>query len=64
MYIVIVTKGKGYSSPDSAWVQLFSNRDEALKYVHDIQDIKGKYWTKAELVEESETVDLIHPHYD
>lgn len=62
MYIVLVTKGKR-EAVDYATVKLFSNKDDALKYIECTSELGKKYWTKAELVSDSVEIELVDGYY-
>jgi hypothetical protein len=60
MIIVLVTTGK-HESVDTAKVVLFFERFQAEDYVKGISTGKRKYWTKAEIVDSNEVVELCQP---
>lgn len=55
--IVLITSGK-HESTDYARVVLFDGKNEAEDYCKRQTSGKTKYWSKAEIVKEDETIDL------
>ena len=63
MYIVLVTKGKR-ESVDYASVQVFSDKLDAIEFIQANESkVQTKYWTKCELVNQGEEVELSQPEW-
>lgn len=62
---VLVTEGKGNSQPDYATVKQYESYDRAYDFVTDTNanSVGKKYWTRAEIVEINERVQLDSPGY-
>lgn len=60
MYIVLYTEGK-HESIDRASVFTFGARNEADVFCKNHSTGKQKYWTNAEIVEETELIELKQP---
>lgn len=61
--IVIVAKGKGRERPDFITPKLFDDIDKANKFIEDVNDLDGKYWTYAEVVDEGEELEPWYGHF-
>lgn len=61
--IVLITEGK-HESVDCATVRLFLTSAEAVAFCNQKNTGKQKYWTKAEILEDGERVDLMQPQED
>lgn len=59
-YIVLVTSGK-HESVDAAQVHVFDSFVSAADFCRSKNTGKKKYWTKAEIVNEGESVELGQP---
>ena len=60
MFIVLVTSGKN-ESVESVQVRLHYSKTEAEKFCLEMRSGKVKYWTKAEIVDDGEEVELTKP---
>lgn len=60
--IVLVMRGKGDGRADYAEVYTFSNHEAAQAFCEKQQNTTSKYWTRAEIVVQGESVELDSPH--
>lgn len=60
MFIVLVTSGK-HDSVMYAQVHLHYSKTEAEKFCLEMRSGKVKYWTKAEILDDGEEIELTYP---
>jgi len=62
--IVLTTKGKGEGAPEYAVVNVFETKSLAAMYCNLTNKSDEKYWTKCEIVNNDEIIDLYHNPYE
>lgn len=63
MTTVIILKGKGKDASDTAEIKFFSTEEEAVSFVDKVSDLESKYWTHAQIINESQVIETYYPEH-